>query len=62
MAPFFNAVLTFIHPFQIGLVMNADLRVGPEAKAATPTGAISLAEILTLFRRLRPRVVVGTRE
>src|SRR6204780_2155024 len=41
---------------------HAVLRVGPEAKAATATRAITLAGIVKLFRRLRPRVVVGTRE
>src|SRR5208282_5511319 len=41
---------------------HAVLRVGPEAKATTATRAITLVGILKLFPRLRPRVVVGTRE
>lgn len=36
---------------------HAVLRVGPEAKAATATRMFTLAGILKLFRRLRPRVV-----
>jgi len=41
---------------------HAVLRVGPEAKAATEARAITRAGILMLFRWLRPRVVVDTRE
>jgi len=41
---------------------HAVLGVGPEAKAATATRAITLAGVLKMFRRPRPRVVGGTRE